>query len=62
MRPERAEHQPHGSRRLVRRLEQIRHEVMERGLRPAAAWAEVMAAMREMDRAADRERPRDRRA
>jgi hypothetical protein len=41
---------PRGSKRLVNRLRQIVAEYQERGLGPAGAWAEVLAALREMDR------------
>lgn len=41
---------PRGSKRLVSRIRQIVVEYHERGLGAAGAWAEVLAAIREMDR------------
>lgn len=47
---ERDDRPPRGSKRLVNRLLEIRDEYLERGLRPAGAWAEVLEALRDMDR------------
>lgn len=63
MEPAQGDHPPQGSKRLVSRLREIVFEFEERQLGPAGAWAEVRAALREMDRRNDgRRRPRDRRA
>ncbi len=39
-----------GSKRFVSRIRQIVTEYRKRGLGPSGAWAEVPAALREMDR------------